>query len=52
MRNDARPIGEDSPESPLGGDHKPPDHKPRPGERQEPKSEAVKRAVEEGRESR
>jgi hypothetical protein len=23
MRNDARPIGEDSPASPLGGDHTP-----------------------------
>jgi hypothetical protein len=23
MRNDARPIGEDSPASPLGGDHRP-----------------------------
>jgi hypothetical protein len=25
MRNDARPIGEDSPASPLGGDHTPDD---------------------------
>jgi hypothetical protein len=26
MRNDARPIGEDSPASPLGGDHRPDSH--------------------------
>ena len=52
MRNDARPIGEDSPESPVGGDHKPPDGKPRPEHRKNPKAEAVKRAAEEDRESR
>jgi hypothetical protein len=51
MRNDARPIGEDSPESPLGGGHKPLQGKPRPGDRKDPKAETVKRAAEEDRES-